>query len=427
MRRRQRMMLELIMLLFCIIGSGFGSGSETALVSASRTRLQHMASQGVRRARLAIEILNQRERTLTATLIVTNIFNIAGGAIATVSFRRWLGSLAPIVAIVVMTSVLLVISEIVPKAYFRQHADGMLVRSGAVWRLLSWILAPVTYPVQVLTNFVFRLFRSQPKSLYTTREEIKLVLEESVERGGLGRHEQEMLESTLDYATTIVREVMVPITEVALLLETANTQELIALAREQGHTRIPVYRERVDQIVGLVNVFDVLYDKHRKTFIRPYMRPARLVPDTKAIDELFLEMQRARESLSVVVNEFGACIGIVALEDIIEEIFGELADEHEDLTPEIQKKGPGRFRVSARTDIDDLNDETGLAISKVGFDTVGGYVLYRLGRIPRKGETFADGDLTVHIIEADRYGVKMVELIRTEPESSSGVEKGPSG
>ena len=421
------MMLELIMLLFCIIGSGFGSGSETALVSASRTRLQHMASEGVRRARLAIEILNQRERTLTATLIVTNIFNIAGGAIATVSFRRWLGSLAPIVAIVVMTSVLLVISEIVPKAYFRQHADGMLVRSGAVWRILSWILAPVTYPVQVLTNFVFRLFRSQPRSLYTTREEIKLVLEESVERGGLGRHEQEMLESTLDYATTIVREVMVPITEVALLLETANTQELIALAREQGHTRIPVYRERVDQIVGLVNVFDVLYDKHRKTFIRPYMRPARLVPDTKAIDELFLEMQRARESLSVVVNEFGACIGIVALEDIIEEIFGELADEHEDLTPEIQKKGPGRFRVSARTDIDDLNDETGLAISKVGFETVGGYVLYRLGRIPRKGETFADGDLTVHIIEADRYGVKMVELIRREPESSSGVEKGPSG
>lgn len=421
------MMLELIMLLLCIIGSAFGSGSETALVSASRTRLQHMAAEGVRRARLAIEVLNKRERTLTATLIVTNIFNIAGGAIATVTFRSWLGSLAPIVATIVMTSVLLVISEIVPKAYFRQHADGMLVKSGAVWTILSWILAPITYPVQVLTNFVFRLFRSQPKSLYTTREEIKLVIEESVERGGLGRQEQEMLESALDYATTIVREVMVPITEVALLLETANTRELIAHARERGHTRIPVYRERVDQIVGLVNVFDVLYDKDRKTFIRPYMRPARLVPDTKAIDALFLEMQRARESLSVVVNEFGACIGIVTLEDIIEEIFGELADEHEDLTPEIQKKGPGRFRVSARTDIDDLNDETGLAISKAGFETVGGYVLHRLGRIPRKGETFSDGDLTVHIIEADRYGVKMMELIRKEPESNRRAEKGPSG
>lgn len=416
------MMLELVLLLFCILGSAFGSGSETALVSASRTRIQHLASEGVRSARLALGILNQRERILAATLIVTNVFNIAGAAIATVSFQRWIGSLAPIAAIAVMTCVFLVVSEIVPKAYFRHHADQMLVKAAVLWKVLSWILAPITFPVQVLTNSVFRLFGSRPKSLYTTREEIKLVLEESAETGGLGRHEQEMLESTLDYATTIVREVMVPISEVALLLETARSEELISLVRMQPYTRIPVYRERVDQIVGLVNVFDVLYDKQRKTFLRPYVRPARLVPDTKGIDKLFLEMQRARESLAVVVNEFGACIGIVTLEDIIEEIFGELADEHEDATPEIQKKGPGCFQVSARTDIDDLNDETGFAIPKVGFETVGGYVLHRLGRIPRKGETFTDGGLDVHVIEADRYGVKMVELTRKEPENPAEEE-----
>lgn len=416
------MMFELAMLLICILGSGFGSGSETAVVSASRTRLQHMASQGLRTVRLALRTLDQRETTLAATLIVTNVFNIASGAIATVTFQRWVGSLGPFVATAVMTGVLLVVSEIVPKAYFRHHADQMLVRGAVVWQILSWILLPITYPVEVVTKSVFRLFGSRPKSLYTTREEIKLVLEESAEEGGLGRHEQEMLESTLDYATTIVREVMVPISEVALLLETASTEELISLVRMQPHTRIPVYRERVDQIVGLVNVFDVLYDKQRKTFLRPYVRPARLVPDTKGIDKLFLEMQRARESLAVVVSEFGACIGIVTLEDIIEEIFGELADEHEDATPEIQKMGPGRFRVSARTDIDDLNDETGFAIPKVGFETVGGYVLHCLGRIPRKGESFADGDLAIHIIEADRYGVKMLEIVRTEPENPADEE-----
>lgn len=416
------MMLEFVMLLFCILGSGFGSGSETALVSASRTRLQHMATEGLRSAKLALKILNQRERILTATLIVTNVFNIAGGAIATVTFQHWIGWPGAVAATVVMTCVLLVVAEIVPKAYFRHHADGMLVKAAAVWRVLSWLLAPITLPIQVLTSFVFRLFRSGPKSLYTTREEIKLILEESVEKGGLGRYEQEMLESTLDYATTIVREVMVPISEVALIPETARSEQLIALTRDRGHTRIPVYRERVDQIVGLVNVFDVLYDKQRKTFIRPYMRSARLVPDTKGIDKLFLEMQRARESLAVVVNEFGACIGIVALEDIIEEIFGELSDEHEDSTPEIQRKGPGRFRVSGGTDIDDFNDETGLAIPKVGFETMGGYVLHRLGRIPRKGETFTDGNLTVHVVEADRYGVKVVELTWREPESSPEEE-----
>lgn len=410
-------MLDLLMILLCIVGSAFGSGSETAVVSGSRMRLKHMTSAGLRSAKHALVILNQKERTLAATLIITNVFNIAAGAIATVGLQRRLDSMAPVVATVVMTCVLLVIAEIVPKAYFRHHADQMLVKAAVVWKALSWILMPITLPVEILTNSVFGLFGSRPKSLYTTREEIKLVLQESAETGGLGRHEHEMLESTLDYATRIVREVMVPISEVALLLETARSEELISLVRMQPYTRIPVYRERVDQIVGLVNVFDVLYDKERKTFLRPYVRPTRLVPDTKGIDKLFVEMQQARESLAVVVNEFGACIGIVTLEDMIEEIFGELADEHEDVTPEIQKVGPNRFRVSALANIDDLNDETGFAIPKVGFETVGGYVLHRLGRIPRKGETFTDGTLAIHVIEADRYGVKIVELTHDEPKN----------
>ncbi len=409
------MAIELVMILLCILGSGFGSGAETALVSASRTRLQHMASDGIRGARLALRMLKYRERILADTLIVTSVFNIAGGAIATLCFQRWLGLFGAVAATVVMTGVLLVVSEIVPKAYFRHHADQVLVKTAEVWRALSWVLIPITFPIQLSTNFVFRLFGHSPKSVYRTREEIKLVLQESVEKGGLKRHAQEMLESALDYATTIVREVLVPVSEIALLPETARTEELITLARERGHTRIPIYRERVDQIVGLVNVFDVLYDKQKKTFIRPYMRTARLVPDTKGIDKLYLEMQQARESLAVVVNEFGACIGIATLEDIIEEIFGELSDEHEDSTPEIQKKGPGHFRVSARTNIDDFNNETEFVIPKKGFETVSGYVLHHLGRIPRKGETFTDGNLTVHVVDADRYGVKMIEVVWKEP------------
>ena len=408
------MTFELILLLICIAGSSFASGSETALVSASRIRLRHLASEGAKSAHRALALLEDKEGILVVTLIATNVFNIAGGAIATVTLQRWMGSIGPIVATVVMTSVLLVLSEIVPKAYFRHHADRTLVRVGSFWRVVSWVLTPITFPIGLGTNLLFRLFRSEPKNLYTTREEIKLALEESLESGSLQQHQQEMLESTLDYATTIVLEVMVPISEVALLAETARTEQLLALVREQGYTRIPVYRERVDQIVGLVNIFDVLYDKQRKTFIRSYIRQARLVPDTKQIDQLFVEMQQERESLAGVVNEFGACIGIVTLEDIMEEIFGELADEHEDTTPEIQKKRPGQFRVSGTTDIDDLEDETGIAIPKAGFETVAGYVLHRLGRIPRKGETFTDEDLTVSIVEADRYSVKTVEFVKRE-------------
>jgi CBS domain containing-hemolysin-like protein len=405
---------ELFLLLVCILGSSFSSGSETALVSASRTRLRHLASEGLGSANRALALLDDKERILIVTLIATNVFNIAAGAIATIALQRYVGSLGPFAATVVMTSVLLVFSEIVPKAFFRHYSEQALVRTATVWRILSWVLIPITFPVQLFSGLIFRVFGSEPKSLYRTRDEIKLVIEESVESGGLQQDQQEMLESTLNYSTTIVREVMVPISEVALIPETAPTEEFLDLVRDQGHTRIPVYRDRVDQIVGLVNIFDVLYDGQRKTFVRAYVRPTRVVPETKQIDQLFLEMQRARESLAVVVNEFGACFGIVALEDIMEEIFGELADEHEDATPEIQKKGPGHFRVSGMTDIDDLKNETAIVIAKEGFETVGGYVLQRLGRIPKKGESFDDGDVTVRVLEADRYSVKTVELIRKD-------------
>ena len=411
------MALEWLFLLISILGSGFAAGSETALVSASRIRLQHMASEGVKRADRVLALLEHKERILAVTLIANNVFNITAGAVATLAFQHWLGAVGPVVATVAITSLLLVVSEIVPKAYFRHHAEKTLVRTALLWRVSAWVLTPLTFPLGIFTNIIFRLFRREPRSVYTTREEIKLVLEESVESGSLREHQQEMLESTLDYATTIAREVMVPIAEVALLPETARTEELLALVQDQGHTRIPVYRDRVDQLVGFVNVFDILYERHRKVFIRSYVRPARLVPETKRIDELFVEMQRERESIAIVVNEFGACFGIVALEDIMEEIFGELADEHEDTTPEIQKKGPGHFRLSGATDIDDLEDETGIAIAKAGFETVAGYVLHRLGRIPQKGETFIDGDLTVRVVEADRYSVKTVELVKREEES----------
>jgi putative hemolysin len=419
MRRLQEMMLDLMLLVICVLGAGFAEGSETALVSASRIRLRHIASKGLRGATRALSLLDQKERILAVILIVTNVFHISGGAIATVNLEHRFGSMGPILATIVMTSLLLVISEIVPKAYFLHHADQVLVKTCVFWRILSWVLAPIAIPAELFTRGLLRLFGSRGKSAFAaTREEIKLIVEESVEGGRLQQYQQEMLESTLNYATTIVREVMMPISEVALLPESASTDELLDLVREQGHTRIPVYRERIDQIVGLVIVFDVFYDRQRKEFIRSYMRPARLVPETKQIDELFVEMQQEHENLAIVVNEFGACFGIVTLEDIIEEIFGELADEHEDLTPEILEKGPGHFFVDGMTDIDDLRDETGIEIAKEGFETVGGYVLHRLGRIPLEGETLTCGDLTVRVLKADRYRVKSVEFIQKVPEFS---------
>lgn len=405
----------IFLLLVAVVGSAFASGSETALVSASRLRLTHLQGEGRRGATMALGLVQERDRILAVTLIATNVFNITGGAVATEVCERFIGPLGSLVATVGMTCIFLVLSEIVPKVYFRFHAERMMVASAPIWRGLAWLVAPITYPTAALANLLFRLFRKEPRSLFTTREEIRLMVEESAEHGGLTRQEQEMLESTLDYAETTALEVMVPISEVVLIDEAARTSLLLDRIREKGFTRLPVYRERVDQIVGLVNAYDVLYDTEPKTFIRTYMREIRLVPDTKRIQDLFVEMQRRRERLVAVVNEFGACIGVVSIEDILEEIFGELSDEHEDATPEVRALGGGRFRVSSRVDLDDLHEETGVKLPKGRYQTLGGYVLNRLGRIPKTGEVFHDERVHIRVVEADRYGIRVLEVSPKRP------------
>lgn len=407
------MAVNFILLAVCVLGSAFSSGSEIALVSASRRRLQQLAAEGVHNARRALNLIAEKDRTLAVILIATNLFNISCGAIGTMMCQQWMGPAGAVVATVVVTSLLLVFGEIVPKALFLYHADRLLSKSSMFWRVFLVLSTPIIWPINLVTKIVCRLLGSGRKPAYsTTRDEIKLVLEESVESGGLPQDQQVMLESALNYATTIAREVMVPISEVALLPETASTKELMDLVRDEGHTRTPVYRERIDQIIGFVNIFDLFYDTPQKTYIRPYIRSARLVPETKQIDKLFVEMQLKRESIAVVVNEFGACFGIITLEDIMEEIFGELADEHEDPRPEIQDKGAGVYHVDGTADIDDLRSVTGIEIEKAGFETVAGYALYRFGKIPSKGESFTDGSLTVRVLEADRYSIKTLEMTR---------------
>lgn len=219
-----------------------------------------------------------------------------------------------------------------------------------------------------------------------------------------------MLQSILDFGHTTAREVMVPMPSVVSLDRDASVDMLRALVRRRGYTRIPIFDHRVDRVVGVVHVFDVLLDPDRGETMEGYMRPVTLVPETKRIDRLMVEMQRRGESMVVVVNEFGSCTGAVTMEDIVEEIMGELADEHEVGVKRIRSLGEGTYIVDALTDIDDLNEELKLDLPKLRYDTLGGLVMRRLGRIPREGERFEIGGVTFEVIEVHPFGVKSVML-----------------
>lgn len=219
-----------------------------------------------------------------------------------------------------------------------------------------------------------------------------------------------MLQSILDFGRTTAREVMVPMPLVISVEKGTGVDMLKTLVRRQGFTRIPIFERRVDRVVGVVQIFDILLDSGKGDTVQDYMRPVTLVPETKRIDRLMGEMQRRGESMVVVVNEFGSCTGIVTIEDIVEEIMGEIADEHEVGVKRIRSLGERTYIVDGRTDIDDLNEELRLDLPKLRYDTVGGLVLRRLGRIPREGDSFELAGLEFEVMEVYPFGVRTVKL-----------------
>ncbi len=409
-------MLIPVLLILTVAGSALFAGLETGVVSLNRIRLRVRARRGDPTAARLLRLLQRPERVLSTFLVGNTLCNVGGGALASAWLVRGLGlgeALGSVAATVGMTAVFLVFSELGPKAYFRVRAEEAVPRLLWFIRGTTWLFAPLEWVTSALLRLVIGRGGRSP---FVTREELRQIVRES--RAVLGSGEQRMLESIFDFGFTVAREVMLPLPDVVSLPETADVRELFELVRRRHYTRIPLYRDRVDTIVGLVNVFDVLYDSKAEGAVGRYLRPIHIVPETSRIHRVMADLQRRRESMALVVNEFGAVIGIVTLEDIIEEIMGELADEHEELRLPVQKTADG-WVVDATLDVDDLNAELGLSLTKDRFDTVGGLLLRRLGRIPGVGERLRVGVVEFEVLAVHPYGLKRVKI--RLPEGGSGT------
>lgn len=396
-----------LLLLIAVVASALFSGLETGVVSLSRVRLRVRARRGDAVAASLLRLIERPERVLTTFLIGNTLCNVGSGALASYAAIRLLGmseTAGSVAATAVMTVILLVFSELAPKTYFRRHAEDGVPRFLWFIRAVTWILAPVQW---VATSLLHTITGRSGRSAFVTREELRQLVRET--RGRLGSGEQHMLESIFEFGGTIVREVMIPLPDVVSLPETAAPSELLDIVRRHRYTRIPIYRQRVDTVVGLVNVFDILYDQEPKATVAEYVRQMVVIPETSRIPRVLVELQKRRETMALVVNEFGSCIGIVSVEDIVEEIMGELADEHRELSLPLQKVGDG-YVMDATLDIDELNQELGTALAKDRFDTVGGLVLRRLGRIPAVGERVRVGALEFEVLAVHPYGLRRLRL-----------------
>ena len=371
----------------CLLMTMFFSAAEMAFIAANRLRLRHLAAEGSVTAARYLEDFRRPERVLSTAMMGVTIAHIVAGSALTFALLPRLGGFAWLVATVTLTPIMLVFGEIIPKAVAREWATSLILR---LYRPLTWASTVLTPLVALANNIVSGVLRALggPRvdtRQFVSREELKALLQLEPGEASVSTQEAEMIDKIFDLGDTTVREIMVPLVDVVMLPDTATAAEAIALVRQRGFSRIPIFSQRETNVIGVVTAMDLLRRGGQVRGVPELMRQPAFVPQTKRIDDLLREMQKGRNPLAVVVDEYGGATGIVTVEDIVEQIVGEIQDEHDRTPASVERLPDGSYWVAARPHIDEVNESLDWNLTKQGFETVAGLVLSTLHRIPRTG------------------------------------------
>ena len=401
----------------CLVATMFFSAAEMAFIAANRLRLRHLAEDGNKTAAEYLEAFRNPARVLSTAMMGVTVAHILASSAMTFALLPRFGWWAALVATLVLTPVMLVFGEIMPKAVAREWATTLILR---LYRPLVWashLLAPFVAFSQSVVSLLLRLVGGPQPDVrhFVSREELKNLLQMEPGEVNVTTQEAEMIDNIFDLGETTVREVMVPLVEVAMLPDTGTPMDAVALIEQRGFSRLPVFTDRETNITGIVTAMDLLHRGAGAPTVRALMRQPLYVPEAKRIDDLLREMQKARVHLTVVVDEYGGATGIVTLEDVVEQIVGDIEDEH-DRTPALVERLPdGSYWAAARTNIDELNEALDWTLPKREYETIAGLVLSTLGRIPRTGEEFQVPGYTITVLEADSRRVMAVKIAANRP------------
>ena len=397
----------------CLALTMFFSAAEMAFIAANRLRLRHLAEEGSGTAQSYLEAFRQPERVLSTAMIGVTISHIVAASAVTWTLLPVLGGLTPIVVTILLTPVMLVLGEIIPKAIAREWATSLILK---LYRPLTWaavLLVPFVSFANVVVSAILRAFGARQGDMraFVSREELKALLQLEPGEADVTTIEAQLIDKIFDLGDKTVREVMVPLVEVAMLPDSSTPREAVAFVLGRGFSRVPIYRQRETNIVGVVGAKDILSRGAGVRTLDELKRPPYYVPETKRIDDLLREMQRNRTHMAVVVDEYGGSTGVVTLEDILEEIVGDIHDEHERAATPAERLPDGSYRVSARANIDELNEALDWSLPKHDYETVAGLVLATLHRIPRAGEEFQIAGYSITVLESDARRIVSVKIV----------------
>ena len=417
--------------LICLVLSAFYSGSETALVSVNKIRINQLVESENVRASIVHRLVESPQRMLALTLVGTNLANVLIAQLGAGLVDRGLPNLAVslqgLIATVGITTLLLIFGEILPKTIFRVKADALALRYAYLLRLSELVLAPLIYLVQTLTQFIVKLIdrSASTPSPDAQREELRLLATMGERSGNLHTDQRRMIHSLLNLQDRTVAQVMVPLVDIVAIEKNTKCEDFLQIAADSGFSRIPVYEEQIYNIVGIVNLLDVIYNDVEPeansnsreqpdllpNTIEPFIRTVLHVPESKNINALLKEIQDTRHTMVFAVDEYGGTVGLVTIEDLVEEIVGEFADER-DVPEFIRLITPQILECDARTEVDLLEEHYGLAIPEGDYETVAGYILDRTGTIPEVGTELDLSDSIITVMDADARAIRKIRIRR---------------
>jgi putative hemolysin len=388
-----------IVVLVLLVGvAAFFAASEAAIVSINRIRARALVEKKIRGSLRLERLVEDRNRTLTSVLIGSTVVLLAADSLATYLFLQWNVPHAAVWSTVVMTISILLFGEILPKTLAVSTGDRTALRLAPLLGAVKTVLAPLTSAFLAITDRLVRLFGGHPVAgPYVTEDDIKTLVNVGVEQNVLEEEERELIHSIIEFGDTIVREVMTPRTEMVTVSVSSSPRRALDLVVAEGYSKLPVYEESIDDIIGVVHDRELLIALSNGTVaessLRSLMRPVTHVPENKRVAELLREMQRDKYSLAIVLDEYMGTAGLVTMEDLLEEIVGEIRDEHDEGEEEpIVRIADGESVVEAGTNIEDVNAALGISLPHEEFETIGGFTVGLFGRLPREGEEIEAGD-----------------------------------
>jgi putative hemolysin len=422
-----------ILALIVLVGAAaFFAASEAAIVSINRIRARALAEKNVRGGRGLERLLENRNRTLTTVLIGSTFVLLAADSLATELFIRWGIPSAAIWSTVVMTVVILLFGEILPKTLAVSSGDRTALRLAPFLTFVTRVLSPLTSAFLFVTDGVVRIFGGTPHiGPYVTEDDIKTLVNVGVEQNVLEEEERELIHSIIEFGDTIAREVMTPRTDMVTVAVTSSPRRALDLVIAEGYSKLPVYDDTIDNVIGVVHDRELLIALSNGTIastsLRSLMRPVTLVPENKRISELLREMQRGKYSLAIVLDEYGGTAGLVTMEDLLEEIVGEIRDEHDEGEEEaIRRLSDDESVVEAGTNIEDVNSALGITLPHEEFETIGGYTVGLFGRLPREGEEIEASDGVRLRVDRTRGRRILSVRVRTSGKASESPEAEPA-